>query len=96
MKKCPKCNKVYQDFADTCPKCNVDLNTGEEQRRAKKGRLGKIVETLGIILLAIVLIALLWGILIMLPIIGWAVALILTIVIITTLVSFLAGRKSKG
>lgn len=32
MKKCPKCNEIYTDFAgvypDTCPKCKIDLDTG--------------------------------------------------------------------
>lgn len=50
----------------------------------------------GVIVVAILLIAILWGILILLPIIGWAIALILTIVIIISLVSFMAGRKSKS
>lgn len=32
MKKCPKCNEIFKDFAgvypDTCPKCKIDLDTG--------------------------------------------------------------------
>ena len=49
----------------------------------------------GVIFVAILSILLLWAILIMLPIIGWAIALIMTVVIIISLVSFKAGRKSK-
>ncbi len=37
MKKCPKCSETYQDFADTCPKCNVDLDTGLKIEVAKSG-----------------------------------------------------------
>ena len=28
MKKCPKCDEIYANVADTCPKCNIDLDTG--------------------------------------------------------------------
>jgi len=48
-----------------------------------------------VIILAIVLIAMLWGILILLPIAGWAVALILTFVIISNVASYLGGKKGK-
>jgi len=55
----------------------------------------RIFEIAGVVFVAALLILLLWGILIMLPIIGWAIALIMTVVIIISLVSFKAGRKSK-
>jgi len=29
MKKCPKCNEGFPDIADTCPRCYIDLDTGE-------------------------------------------------------------------
>jgi len=29
MKKCPQCKEEYPEFADTCPKCYIDLDTGE-------------------------------------------------------------------
>ncbi len=28
-KTCWKCKDIYPDFADTCPKCRIDLDTGE-------------------------------------------------------------------
>ncbi|MCK5580263.1 MAG: hypothetical protein KAJ18_03215 [Candidatus Omnitrophica bacterium] len=55
------------------------------------------MSSFGVIFFALVLIAILWGILIMLPIAGWAVALILTFVIISNVISYLGGRKrGKG
>lgn len=29
-KTCWKCNNIYPDFADTCPKCRIDLDTGQK------------------------------------------------------------------
>lgn len=29
MKKCPKCGEVYKNYYDTCNRCNIDLDTGE-------------------------------------------------------------------
>ena len=28
MKKCPRCNEILPECADTCPQCEVDLETG--------------------------------------------------------------------
>lgn len=39
MKKCSKCNESYPDYADMCPKCGIDLDTGE-----KIDGLGEIAE----------------------------------------------------
>ncbi|MDP8258935.1 MAG: DUF2007 domain-containing protein [Candidatus Aadella gelida] len=33
MKKCPKCNEGLPDYADTCPDCFVDLDTGEKLKK---------------------------------------------------------------
>jgi len=27
MKKCPKCDAALPDYADTCSKCNIDINS---------------------------------------------------------------------
>jgi hypothetical protein len=29
MKQCPRCKEEYPEFADTCPKCYIDLDTGK-------------------------------------------------------------------
>ena len=47
MKKCPKCNEIFTDFAgvypDTCPKCKIDLDSGlkiSENTEDKKPKSG--------------------------------------------------------
>ena len=48
MKKCPKCNEIFTDFAgvypDTCPKCKIDLDSGlkiSENIEYKKPKSGE-------------------------------------------------------
>ena len=50
MKKCPECNKEYPDYADTCPKCKTDLDTGlkiQENTEDKKRRRGHRLFSIG-------------------------------------------------
>ena len=57
--------------------------------------LKKYVELLGIIVCVVFWVALTGLVLVLLPIIGWAVAIIMTLVIIAVLTSFVAGWQSR-
>lgn len=54
MKKCPKCNEIFTDFAgvypDTCPKCRIDLDTGlkiDAESKRVKSKKGKKIRIYG-------------------------------------------------
>lgn len=44
MKECPKCKEVYPDYADTCPECYIDLDTGEKREIDKDIDVQKLKE----------------------------------------------------
>lgn len=63
MKKCPKCNEIFRDFAgvnlDTCPKCNVDLDTGlkiEEKLKRPEPKEEKKIKIYGWVRIAFIFI----------------------------------------
>lgn len=96
MEKCPYCAEKIQDEAIKCKHCGEMLSNESGKAAMKVVRKdNKKMDSSSYIVLAIFQIVLLWGVLIFLPIAGWAIALILTFVIISNVQSYLGGKKGK-